>query len=452
MACRDSRVTRLPEEIGRLRALRHLDLRGNGITGLPPSLGQLRRLEDDAGPADGARGGGLRLDGNPLAAPLPALIAPGQPQATRNVLAWLRGELDPARLADLVAAHAPPLPDMPHPGAGLHLEVAPSGAIVFAPPAALDPAGNHVARLRSLHPELVGALDELLGALGGATPGGRNSPPGPLAEAATAYAEIANAPLHGMDFDRLYARGVRLQAVAAETEKAVERGAEPALPVRAAAALRTVLALHGPFIRATKAGIELSADEEAESGTPEERRKQRDATVALATALQNRPELVAPEVAQEVLAAAQAGGEGPNPARSSVIASAQARHVATAMLSMGAAAGVAAGAFAVAGAGASVLVALLAVEPIKNSRGYGHVRDFLTRALNRLGDADPAPVLLALRRHGDFVRQQAALFERLGALGGRWAFIGPVLDWIRRGPEPPPDEDPPRPRPRRPED
>ncbi|WP_170984814.1 leucine-rich repeat domain-containing protein [Roseomonas sp. AR75] len=436
--CRQSKVKRLPEEIWRLRALSDLDLRNNGLTRLPASLGQLRGLEADPRPADDlVKGGGLHLEGNPLAPPLPALIAPGQPEATRNVLAWLRGELDPAKVAGLVAAYAPALPpDMPNPGAGLHLEVGASGAIVFAPPEALDAEGNHVARLRSLHPELCAALDDLLAALGGATLGGRNAPQGPLAEAATAYAAIATAPLEAMDFDRLYARGVRLRAAAAETEKAIERGVEPALPVKAAAALRTVLDLHGPFIRATKAGIELSADEEADAGTPEDRREQREAAIALAEQMQDQPGLVAPEVAQEVLAAAQASGEGPNPARSSVIASAQVRHVTTAVLSMGAAAGAAAGAFAVAGPGASVIVALLAIEPIKNSRGYAHVRDFLTRALNRPGDADPAAVLDALRRHQDFVRRQAPRFERLGALGGRWAFISGVVAWIKRSPPP----------------
>jgi hypothetical protein len=42
----------------------------------------------------------LELGGNPLPDPYPALLAPGEPQATQNVLAWLRGELDPAILPE----------------------------------------------------------------------------------------------------------------------------------------------------------------------------------------------------------------------------------------------------------------------------------------------------------------------------------------------------------------
>ena len=41
---------------------------------------------------------GLWLDTNPLPDPYPILIAAGQPSATQNVLAWLRGELDPNSL------------------------------------------------------------------------------------------------------------------------------------------------------------------------------------------------------------------------------------------------------------------------------------------------------------------------------------------------------------------
>jgi hypothetical protein len=442
--CRGTRLRALPPEIGRLGALRRLDLRDNAIETLPASLGRIEALATTPGDPD--RGGeGLHLEGNPLQAPLPALIAPGQPQATRNVLAWLRRELDPAELA-LELAPAPP-PDMPNPGAGLHIQVDAFGTIAFAPPEALDAAGNHVPRLRSLHPELCAALDELLAAFDAWKP---NAPPGPLESAVEAYAEIARQPLDEMDFHRLYARGVRLRNAEARRREAIGRDAELPLPLAVAVALDTLLDLHGPFIRATKAGVELSADEEADKGTPEDRRAQREAAIALAERLQDQPALLTPEVAQEVLAAAQAGGEGPNPARSSVIASAQVRHVATAMLSMAAAAGVAAGAFAAAGPGAGVLVGLLAIEPIKASRGYAYVRDFLTRALNRLGEADPTPALEALRRHNAFVRQQAASFERLGALGGRFAFIGRMVDWIRVHAFELPKPIPPRPKPRPP--
>ena len=89
----------LPSEIAKLQRLTVLDVRDNQLTALPQSFGDLRNLTKAAERDSHPVVDGLRLDGNPLPAPYPALIAQGQPTATANVLAWLRGELDPSGLS-----------------------------------------------------------------------------------------------------------------------------------------------------------------------------------------------------------------------------------------------------------------------------------------------------------------------------------------------------------------
>jgi Leucine-rich repeat (LRR) protein len=93
LTLRQNRLTVLPPEIGHLTALDILDLGQNRLTTLPAEVGLLCRLET-------ARRGhaGIWVDNNPLPDPYPTLIARSQPSATVNVLAWLRGELDPLTL------------------------------------------------------------------------------------------------------------------------------------------------------------------------------------------------------------------------------------------------------------------------------------------------------------------------------------------------------------------
>jgi Leucine-rich repeat (LRR) protein len=93
-----NQITAIPPEIGQLTALHRLSLNRNQITSIPPEIGLLRWLEEAAARDTKPYTEGLWLDENPLPDPYPKLLAPGQPNATINVLAWLRGELDPATL------------------------------------------------------------------------------------------------------------------------------------------------------------------------------------------------------------------------------------------------------------------------------------------------------------------------------------------------------------------
>ena len=95
---RHNRLLTVPREIAQLKALQILNLNNNELTALPSELGQLISLEQAAVNDPEPLINGLWLDTNPLPDPYPILIAAGQPSATQNVLAWLRGELDPNSL------------------------------------------------------------------------------------------------------------------------------------------------------------------------------------------------------------------------------------------------------------------------------------------------------------------------------------------------------------------
>jgi len=364
---------------------------------------------------------------NPLGQPLRTLAAQPQPRATRNVLAWLRGTLDPGVLADATAVRtgAKP-PDIPPPGAGLHVRLTPAGIVDFALPDDLDNGSNDLGRLCRLHTEITDAARTLTEALSGG-----NQPRGALREASEAYAEAVVRPLDAVDFTLVFARGARVRRAAA----AMERRRELPLAVRAAAALGTLLDLHGPFVGASVDGVAMLAEAEIAASTAAQRAAQHKAAVAFATALRDAGgSIVAARVAMELAASAAATEDGPKPTRSSVIASAQARHVATALLGMATVAGMAgtySAATPVPAAASAVLTDLLMVEPLKSSKGFSTGRSFLTRAIDRSGEVDPDRALASLWKHRAFVVAQADGFLGLAALGGPWTWISQQVDWIR---------------------
>jgi len=95
-----NQLSSLPPEIAQLTALQSLYLGDNQLSSLPPEIAQLRSLEEAARADTDPITIGLWLDNNPLPKPYPKLIENGQPDATINVLAWLRGELDPDELPE----------------------------------------------------------------------------------------------------------------------------------------------------------------------------------------------------------------------------------------------------------------------------------------------------------------------------------------------------------------
>jgi hypothetical protein len=156
LSCWGTQVSDLSPLI-ELSNLTHISARHCKIRALPPEIGQLHRLKS------------LRLEGNPLEDPLPELIAPGQPQATINVLRWFRGEpieiepKEPDPPTPVDDADDPPA--IPEQGAGPRVILEQTGRLVFAKPADLDAKGNDRNRLEALHPALREAAADLAKAL-----------------------------------------------------------------------------------------------------------------------------------------------------------------------------------------------------------------------------------------------------------------------------------------------
>lgn len=92
----DNRLSSLPTELSNLRNLTELNLSGNALLDLPEALGNITGLEEAA--RYKPEWAGLLVSRNPLREPFQTLIGRGQPADTINVLAYLRGELDPASL------------------------------------------------------------------------------------------------------------------------------------------------------------------------------------------------------------------------------------------------------------------------------------------------------------------------------------------------------------------
>lgn len=420
--------------LGRLRSLRALDLRDNSIRRLPRELGALTALAEASGEPDRFEDG-LRLEGNPLEDPLPALIAPGQPAATRDVLAWLRG--DPVEGPDAADA---PLPDpgddaaaeppgIPAPGAGLHVVLGDDGAIAFAPPADLDGEGSNLRRLRSLHPE----MQELAATLCGALNTG-NRPYAALLERAARYRALIDQELGAIDFALLHAVGVWLANARSATVAQVRRGELPPMSVEAEEAVASLLDLHGTFILATRDGMAALAAEERYRRRPEEEVAHRAAVLAFAETLQDQPDIIRPELAAAVKEAAEQIGQGDNPQRSGAVGDGAARNVAITLLAVATMASVPVAGALLAGAGGGlggVAASWLGLEVVKKTKAYAEVVGRLAPIMDRMTEVDARAFLARMQRHARFVLRSEAAFRGLAEQGEGFGWIRASLDWLR---------------------
>ena len=201
---RQNQLSAMPPEIGQITGLQRLDLRTNRLSALPAEFSQLHSLQVAAERDFDPLTEGLWLNENPLPNPYPKLILEGQPSATMNVLAWLRGELDPTTLAQ-PGPNSTSAPELPAQGYGPHFEIDADGIITFAAPATLDRDGNNLARLSKLHPTLRLLAEALVEALGTG-----NVPYGHLHERAKGYRACIDESIEKIDFALLYVEGVRL--------------------------------------------------------------------------------------------------------------------------------------------------------------------------------------------------------------------------------------------------
>jgi hypothetical protein len=258
IAVKSCSVAFVSPAIKNLRKLQSLDLRNNQIKRLPRELGELENLEAASMFSLGEKGPfGLMLEGNPLEDPLPELIAQGQPQATINVLRWLRGEPieigaeEPDPPTPVEGADDPPA--IPEQGAGPRVVLEQNGRLVFAKPSDLDAKGNDRNRLEALYPALREAAADLTKALQDHSSNLRNER---LLQKAEAYRALVDLPLDEVNFARLYGAGMQLLNAAGATRRALEAGRVevPDLTPVQDECLANIENLHPPFVLASRDG------------------------------------------------------------------------------------------------------------------------------------------------------------------------------------------------------
>jgi hypothetical protein len=333
-------------------------------------------------------------------------------------------------------ALAADLPDVPPQGVGPHFEIDERGVIGFAPPEAIDRQGNHVRRLRSLHPTLC----DLSGRVAAALEAG-NSPHSDLRDRAMAYRERVDQPLEQVDFTLVYVEGVRLANADHAAAQKITEGELPSLDAPVREALDSLLQLHGTFLMATVEGIETIAAEERYRRRPDEESEYRAAAVDLAASLQNQPGVIDPRAASLVLGAAEQIGQGANPERSGVAGTGAIRNV-TITLAAGAAivalpvlGGLALG---TGGVIAGTLGTLVFGDGLRRSKAFVDVTSLVTRSVDAASDADFNKKLRALaalfRSHSDLVREIEPKMRRVARHGDEFSWINKLLDWVMQHP------------------
>ena len=188
--------------------------------------------------------------------------------------------LDPGDegIPDLISTAGPP--KLPSQGIGPHFELNTDGILDLAPPEALDKDGNNVARLRKIHPELRNIAGQLASAL---LEG--NQAHSELYQHVESYRLMLEQNLEDIDFSMLYIRGLRLENAERAAMAQIEAGALNLFSPRVHEAIRTALRLHGPFMLATKEGIELISAGDRYRRTSAEEEKYLTAAVDFAAIL-----------------------------------------------------------------------------------------------------------------------------------------------------------------------
>jgi Leucine-rich repeat (LRR) protein len=264
-----NQLTEIPAEIAHLKGLQVLSLEENQIDDLPKQLGELRSLDRAAmSVTRSANSRGLFLNGNPLIDPYPILIAHGQPSATTNVLAWLRGELDSSilqnRRSDIdhdegVDEVTPPAPAHEL-GPNLQLVV---GRFDLATDN--DVQGNYDRIIQNvLHVRLNKQLELLK------DEAQRFSNQHPLlARTIVEYAELASQPLDSIDVVSLWTIGNALIAQSVSFEQQdISRTISDPLEPHQQALLIEASRLHGGFIFGFPLGAELTQRADRLLSTP----------------------------------------------------------------------------------------------------------------------------------------------------------------------------------------
>lgn len=425
--CRGTQVADLAPVAG-IETLRLLDAREASLRSLPRELGYRTGLLPD----------GLQLDGNELEPPLPTLIAQGQPDATRLVLAWLRGEpvLDSLAPPD-PAAEADDPPALPAPGAGPAVVFAADGRLSLAAAHDLDATGSNRKRLEALHPALRESAVELRDALQTQPTNQRNDR---LIRAAERYCGLVDRPLEKLDFALLYAAGIQLENADRATRAALDAGRAdvPDLTPVQDECLGALLQLHPPFILASRDGTEMLADQTLIQLTAQDVAVVQDSGLAIGNALIERPDLAEPALGEMIRDSAAEIGQGPNPQRDAATTISMTRNViiavgagATAIslpLVVGSVVAGPAGAVA-GGAGAWFLL-----KTVEKTKAFSAVQAMFAARLDKATEADWAAAASRLRGHRALLLSLEPPLRRMAKLPA-FAWVDRTLDWIKRQPD-----------------
>ena len=420
----------IPKSIKNLEKLIVFNLRRNKIKRLPRELGELGALEK------------LMLVGNPLEDPLPELIDEVQPQATINVLRWLRSQpieaeaKEPDPPTPVEDADDPPA--IPEQGAGPRVILDQTGRLVFARPSDLDAKGNDRNRLEALHPALREAAADLVKALQDHPSNLRNER---LLQKTEAYRALVDLPLEQVDFARLYAAGMQLLNAAAATRRALEAGRVdmPDLTPVQDECLANIENLHPPFVLASRDGQEMLADQSLIQLTSEDVQAIKAAGTALGNSLLEHGDLAEPAVGQTITDAAAEIGEGINDKRDAATAFSALRNglitltatsvvVCLPILGTWVIGGVV-------GTAAGGLAALTLNEAVKKTKAFQVTTGLMAQGFESFTERQFAKFTGRLKRHREQLLKQEPQLRRIAHIWG-FKWLGPSLDWLKRNSPP----------------
>jgi len=417
----------IPKSIKNLEKLIVFNLRRNKIKRLPRELGELGALEK------------LMLVGNPLEDPLPELIDEGQPQATINVLRWLRSQpieaeaKEPDPPTPVEDADDPPA--IPEQGAGPRVVLEQNGRLVFAKPSDLDAKGNDRNRLEALYPALQEAAADLAKALQDHPSNLRNER---LLQKAEAYRALVDLPLDEVNFARLYGVGMQLLNAAAATRRALEAGRVdvPDLTPVQDECLANIENLHPPFVLASRDGQEMLADQTTNKMTAEAVEGIKEAGTELGTELINHPDLADREVGETIRDAAAEIGQGENEARDAVNTVSTMRNAVIVLTTASkwaiipAAVGFAVGGPAGAVTAGSATLWWYGTKVAEKTKAFQADADRTAKALNT--EADKLPIIRnRMEGHQRLLLKVEPKLRKITQLPG-FTWLGPSLDWLKR--------------------
>jgi hypothetical protein len=345
--------------------------------------------------------------------------------------AWIKAELarlrDERTREDTPAILSPPAipPQIPGPHVEIDVE---TGVIVPAKPESLDAEGNNLSRLKAHHPLILRLADELLGKIG------QNEQP-ELFGAVKSYFENVNRDLAEIDFERLWGEGVYLEEAAAAAERGIQDAMREPLSDAALSALQALLRIHGPFILATRAGLENLAFANAYEMRPEEREEQRRAVIEFAKALAKNPQLVSPETAQMVTHFAAQPDSTVHPERSAAFKAGLTRNVVIVVTAAASIGGIIATLGFTTGLPVAGVLALPLIEGYKKSEPFLKVAGLVTHGLNTLSKTDAREAWeklnnVSFERYREFVLENEELLRRLAGSRKEMRWLHEHLDWL----------------------